>query len=154
MSSPVWLCQCLCPQACLNYLSPLLGAPQHQQNSLISLLSNCCLCSGTQSMCDFATPFKSESLFPIPLQFSYMQTLLIFKGRDSGGSCSQCKTLGLRSLIWDQTPSSLERTSAIVIILLFVGVGLNCTTPLSHCGFFFISLVVERSFLLVFWSFL
>ena len=53
-----------------------------------------------------------------------------------------------------QTPSSLERTSAIVIILLFVGVGLNCTTPLSHCGFFFISLVVERTFLLVFWSFL
>lgn len=84
---------------CPNYLLPLLEAPQHQQKSLSSLLSNCCLCSGTQSICDFCNTFLRVSLFPIPLQFSYMQTLLIFKGRHSGGSCSPCRTLGLRSLM-------------------------------------------------------
>ena len=39
---------------------------RHQQESLISLLSNCCLCSGTQSICDFATPFESESVSHTP----------------------------------------------------------------------------------------
>lgn len=51
--------------SCLSW-----GAPQHQQNSLINLLSNCCLCSGTQRMCDFATPFKSESHTPPVLLYA------------------------------------------------------------------------------------
>ena len=98
-------------------------------------------------------PLRAESLFPTALQLSHRQIPLAFKARRPGG---------LVFLVWDPQagepdvglgPHSLGRTSAIVIILLFVGhlevcilttVHL-CSSYLSRCCSFFISLVVENT---------
>ena len=46
---------------------------------------------------------------------------LVFKARRSGASYSPCMTPGLGIPMWGSDPCSLEKTSTIVVFLLFVG---------------------------------
>lgn len=62
-------------------------------------------------------PWRVRSLFPVALGVS----LLDVKVRYSGSSSSCCRSPGLGSLMWSQTPQPLGRTSAAVTFLLLVG---------------------------------
>ena len=67
-------------------------------------------------------PFKngiSDSCKPSALP--YTQALLAFKAKYSGGLSSQCRIPNVKAWCMGQTPHSLERTSAIVIVLPFMG---------------------------------
>ena len=128
--------------------------------SLTQIPAKYWVCTGTWIMWDYSVPFRNLCfLHPLVLPYTSPVTLqshifwgLIFGiGPPSWGA--QCRP---------QTPPSLERTFAVVVIFSFVdclpegggGVGqiilcLYHPCP-SHCGSFFISLVLEKSFLLVF----
>lgn len=110
------------------------------------------VCPGSQSMQNFCVSFK------IGMSTSCI-FLAVFKVSPTGlqsqmfwGLILLCRTLRLGSPCGAQTLCSLERTSAIVIIPLFVGhpEGLDCTTSppsyLSHCGSFFMYLFIECLF--------
>ena len=121
-----------------------------------SCLSNYCLCAGSQCVrfCEYPLIVKSCFLQP-PLALLY-KSLVGLQSRCFGDSSSQCRTPGLGSLMWgSDLRFSWRRTSAFVIILLFVGclprgVGLDYTVSLPLlpicCSSFFISLVVENLF--------
>lgn len=73
--------------------------------------------SGTWSVWDFCTCHLRVKK---ALLLSLTQTSLVFKARCYRGSYFRCRTHRPGSPIWDWTPCSLERTSVIIIFLLFV----------------------------------
>lgn len=86
--------------------------------------------------------------------------LLGFKGKYSRGSSFQCRSLGWGAQCGVVTHCFLGRTSEVANTLLFVGrllwiwvLVLLSPLLLPICGSFFLSLVVENLFLLVFRSF-
>ena len=114
--------------------------------------------SGTWSVWGFCTCHLRVKK---ALLLSLMQTLLVFKIRCYRGSYFRCRTHRPGRPIWDWTPCSLERTSVIVIFLLFVscrskGVGPDSTVflPLLLVSWQFLLSVFScrNSFLLVFMS--
>ena len=154
VSSPIRLRQCLCPQGCPNYLLPLLQASARESNQPPFKLLPLFWDSEHMWLCN---TLWERVCFPYPSSSPICKPCSSSKADILGVHVPNAGPLGWGAWCETQTPSSLERTSAIVTILLFVGhlprgVGLDCTIPLSHCGFFFTSLVMERSFLLVFWS--
>ena len=69
----------------------------------------------------YVHPPGMESLFPLILWSLWIQVLLAFKARFSGGSFSQCWTLRLRSLTWGSERSLLWGNLWDMIILQLVG---------------------------------
>ena len=128
-----------------------------------SLLLNYCFCSGSQRVWNFACTLQAQSLFPKALPLSHMQTWLAFKARCLGTHFPSKGPLGLGDLCGAWTPHSLWRTSAIVIILLFVGhlartVGLDYTmslppTPPVSLWFLLYIFSCGKSFWFIFMSF-
>ena len=132
MSSQNGFCQHLCSQRESQFLPASLGgSPRsaHEFNpSSFKTTDSSLGLAACEILCE---PFKSESLFPRQLSLCNspyaspptlpMQALLTFKARHSRGSTSWCRNPRLGSPMWDSEPHSLVRTSAIVIILQFVG---------------------------------
>ena len=84
-----------------------------------------------------------------------MHALLAFNGRCFGVSCSQVRTPGLGSSMWDLDLLFLIENSAVVIIFPFMSdiylpgyvcINTSISLYLSHCGSFFICLAVETLF--------
>ena len=97
---------------------------------------------------------RGESLSPTPLSFPESKPQWPSKPNLLGAHLPDAGPPGWGAQCVAQTLCSLGRTSAIVIILLFMGcprgTGLDCTTfpPLLPfcCGYVFISLVAEYLF--------
>ena len=68
----------------------------------------------------FVCYLRVENLFSTAL-ISSVHKHTGLQSRCSGGLSSQCRTPRLQSLVWGWTPHSVGRTSAVVIILRFVG---------------------------------
>ena len=73
-------------------------------------------------------PLKYKSLFPLAFWISYMQALLDSKDRCFGDLFSQCRNLGLESLMWGSGPSLLGEN------LCSCDYPLVCGSPLWGCG--------------------
>ena len=145
--------QCLCPHNELQLPPASLG----ESKSSVGMLGPFQI---TASVLDpraceiLCVPFKSGISFSQP---SGLQKLSHAGLQSQMFWClsSQCRTPRLGSSVWTPTPCSLERTSVIVIILLFGGcppgdMGVTvlqfCPSYLSYCVFLFISLVVHDLF--------
>lgn len=117
-----------------------------------------CLCAGTQHT---NVPFKNgifDSCKPSALPCT--QALLAFKAKYSGGLSSRCRIPNLEAWCKPQTPHSLGRTSAIVIVLPFMVHLWGIVLTVLHLHLSYPSLVdpslyifCRKSFLLVFRSF-
>lgn len=73
-------------------------------------------------------PLKYKSLFPLAFWISYMQALLDSKDRCFGDLFSQCRNLGLESLMWGSGPSLLGEN------LCSCDYPLICRSPTWWCG--------------------
>ena len=111
----------------------------------------------------YVYPSRVESLFPTDCGSPQNKTPGL-QSQTFWGLVFLLQTPGLGSPMWSLDPLILGRTSALVIILFFVGhvpgsVGLDCIVSLlllpflSHCGSFFISLGVKGLFCYIFRSF-
>ena len=110
------------PKGSSRGLLPLQEALQRQQVGLTQAPFKQLPLSWNSEHVRFSQcPLGAESLFPTALWPSCMQVLLAFKAKCSGGSCSWHRTPGLGNLTWGSDPSLLGWTSAIVIILPFMG---------------------------------
>ena len=92
-------------QVCLMHV-PFILFPLH----LFSGCVRCCVCL-----------LRAESLFPTALRLSCMQALLDFKATCSRSSSSWSSTPVGKACCGALTPYPLGRTSAIMIILPFMG---------------------------------
>ena len=140
-------CWCLWPQEEPQLLSASLTVSLRATGGSEPDSSNYCLSTGTGTVWVCLCPLRVESLFLVVLWVS----LLDVNVRHSGSSSSCCRSPGLGSLMWDQTPHSLGRTSATVwhSFCLWVssleGVGHDCVASMPLLlNSFFISLAVEK----------
>lgn len=93
------------------------------------LLSNYCLCAGSQSLRDILQTFKKQSLFPIALNSPTLKLWLPLKLDILGASLPGIGPLGWNAQCGTQILHSLGKTSTIVIILPFY------ESPTQLCGF-------------------
>ena len=114
--------QHLCPQVDLSCLLSLQVALQNQQVGLTqSPFKLLILCWYSEHVRFCANPLRVESLFLTALQSSCTQAPLSFKAWCSGACLPNARPPGWGTRCGAQTLHSLGRTSAVVIILLFVG---------------------------------
>ena len=137
----------VCPQEEPQLLPASLTVSLRATGGSDPYSSNYCLSTGTGSVWVCVCSLRVESLFLVALRVS----LLDVNVRHSGSSSSCCRSPGLGSLMWDQTPHSLGRTSATVwhSFCLWVssleGVGRDCVASMPLLlNSFFISLAVEK----------
>lgn len=101
-------------------------------------------------------PFKSGVCFPRPSGSPQIKPCQPSKPNVLGDHLPGAGLLGLGALYGAQIPTSLGRTSVIVIILPFVDIGLDYTTCPPHLlNLFWFLLYIfhcRRSFVLVLWS--
>ena len=120
------------------------------------LLSNYCFSPGSWSMWDFVCPFKSGVYFPWPSDSPQIKPCQPSKANVLGDHLPGAGLLSWGALYGAQIPTSLGRTSVIVIILPFVDIGLDYTTCPPHLLILFWFLLYifhcRRSFVLVLWS--
>ena len=139
MSSPNGWPQ-LCPQGDLLCLLSLWETLQDQQLGLRQAAFRWPLLAWVLEHVRFCEhPLRVELLCPTAFCVSWKQVLLTFKVKYFRSLFPGAGALGWRAWCGAQTPCFLERTSAIVIILLFVhcppswgrgGIGLDCTINL------------------------
>ena len=117
------------------------------------LLSNWCFYTKSQSIRFCGSPLRVEPVFPTTLWLSHIQ--VSFKARRSRGSSPQCRTPDLENLVWSLLPLFLGKNLCNCDYPPICGSPLWVLTPLylhpsylSHCGSFFIALVVENLFCL------
>ena len=101
-------------------------------------------------------PFKSEVYFPWPSGSSKIKACQPSKPNVLVDHLPGAGLLGWGALYGAQIPTSLGRTSVIIIILPFVDIGIDYTTcpPLLLILFWFLLYIFRcrRSFVLVLWS--
>lgn len=125
------------------------------------LLSNYCLCAGTQSVWDFTCALKEQTLISCKPLVLPSPSLAGIESQIFGGSSSCCRTNGLESQYEIWTPhlfgKPLQLLSSqlwVAYMVMWVLTKLHLSRSyLSHCGCFFILLLVEY-LMLVFKSFL
>ena len=114
-------------------------------------LSNYWLFAGTQTKWDFVYTLWEQILCLQSLLFSWMEATLVFKARHSGVCLTKIETLmwGLKPLspgggllcLWYSSCLWVADLGVRVLTISF----LSPSYP-SHCGSFFISLIVENIF--------
>ena len=117
------------------------------------LLSNWYLYTKSQSIRFCRNPLRVEPVFPTTLWLSLIQAP--FKARRSRGSSSQCRAPNLENVMWGLVPLFLGENLCNCDYPPICGSPIWVLTPLylhpsylSHCGSFFIALVVENLFCL------
>ena len=149
------------PRVSSTCLPPLQETLQGQQVGLTHMPSESLLLPWVlEGVSCCVLPLRVDSPFFTALWVSPKWALLDFKVKCSGGLFSWRRTSRLGSL-WhgDWTLYPLGRTSAIVIILSFVGPGdmslvYNMPLPFQPMWLLLYILTCKRAFLLVFCSFL
>ena len=132
-------------------LLPLQETPQDQHAGLTQTSFKLLLLPWVQKSVRFCVrPLGVESLFSQPSGSPKSKPCWPSKPNDLGAHFPGAGPLGWGAQCGDQTLHSFGKTSAIVIILLFIGLDYTMTPPLLPLWFLIYTFSCRRSFLVDF----